>query len=258
MTGQVAWIHVAPIKALAIQELHEVDLGPRGVEDDRRFCIVDVEGRMLNAKRVPSFIAVRPELSGGRLRMRMPDATDFEAPVRLGSSTDVTIYGRIVPARLVDGPWTDALSELARQPVRLIRFDEPGEGVDRADEGGSASLLSAASLDAIANAAEAKTPADPRRFRMLFGIAGVPPHAEDAWIGREVVVGEAVLVPCGNIGRCAVTGLDPDRGVPTLDTLKALARYRRDLPTTEPLPFGVWARVARPGRVRVGDRVDAG
>ena len=51
MSARVAWIHVAPIKALAIQALESVELGPRGVEYDRRFCIVDPDGRMLNAKR---------------------------------------------------------------------------------------------------------------------------------------------------------------------------------------------------------------
>ena len=39
------------------------------------------------------------------------------------------------------------------------------------------------------------------------------------------------------------------------DTLGALAAYRGDLETTEPLPFGVHAAVAATGRVRVGDTV---
>ena len=35
-----------------------------------------------------------------------------------------------------------------------------------------------------------------------------------------------------------------------------LATYRRDVETTEPLPFGVYAAVAEPGRVRLGDPVE--
>ena len=97
---------------------------------------------------------------------------------------------------------------------------------------------------------------DPRRFRMLFGIAGVPAHAEDEWIGRSVHIGQAVVVPTGNVGRCAVTTLDPESGESTLDTLAALARYRAAVDTTERLPFGVWARVERPGAVAVGDAVE--
>jgi uncharacterized protein YcbX len=91
---------------------------------------------------------------------------------------------------------------------------------------------------------------------MLFGVSGVDAHAEDTWIGSRVLVGAAVVEPGGNIGRCAVTTLDPDRGVPTFDTLAAIGKYRRDKVTTEPLAFGVWARVTKAGLVRVGDGVE--
>ena len=91
---------------------------------------------------------------------------------------------------------------------------------------------------------------DGRRFRMNFGVDGIEPHAEDGWLGRRVAVGEAVVVPQGNVGRCVVTTQNPDTGRTDLDTLKALAAYRGDVETTEPLPFGVHAAVAEPGRVR--------
>ena len=64
------------------------------------------------------------------------------------------------------------------------------------------------------------------------------------------------IVPQGNVGRCAITTQNPETGKPDLDTLKALARYRgRGCRPTEPLPFGVHAAVAVPGRVRLGDPV---
>jgi uncharacterized protein YcbX len=59
----------------------------------------------------------------------------------------------------------------------------------------------------------------------------------------------------GNVGRCAVTTVDPVTGVSDLDTLAALARYRGEKVTTEALAFGVWARVERPGEVAIGDAV---
>ena len=256
-TGRVAWIHSAPIKALAIQELQQVELDLLGVENDRRFCIVDPDGKMLNAKRVQRFVAVRPRFDDGtrRLVLDMPDGSRVEGSVALGRAITVSIYGRSVDGRVVDGPWVQALSALAERPVELVRFDNPGEGVDRASKGAGASLLAEASLRAIAEAAGVNDPVDPRRFRMLFGIAGVEAHMEDTWIGSPVHIGSAVVVPGGNIGRCAVTTLDPRTGVPTLDTLAALARYRNELVTSEPLAFGVWARVVQAGIVRVGDTV---
>ena len=50
----------------------------------------------------------------------------------------------------------------------------------------------------------------------------------------------------GDVGRCAVTTQDPDTGVRDLDTLDALAGYRRE-GRTEDLPFGVYGAVAVPG-----------
>ncbi len=257
MGARVAWIHVAPIKALAIQALESVELGPRGVENDRRFCIVDQDGRMLNAKRVQRFVAIRPRFDADfrHLVLELPDGSAVEGPAGQGQATTVTIYGRTVPAHAVAGPWSEVLSAVAARPVRLVRFDDPGEGVDRADEAAGASLLSEGSLRAIASAAGVSAPVDPRRFRMLFGISGVDAHAEDTWIGRRVRIGAAVVEPGGNIGRCAVTTLDPDAGVSDLDTLAALGTYRDREVTTEPLAFGVWARVVKAGAVRLGDAV---
>ena len=91
---------------------------------------------------------------------------------------------------------------------------------------------------------------------MNFGIEGVDPHAEDGWRGRRVRVGEATVIPQGHVGRCAITTQNPDTGTVDLDTLKALAAYRGDVDSTEPLPFGIHAAVAEPGRVRVGDAVE--
>lgn len=258
-TGRVAWIHVAPIKALAIQELQEVRLDRTGVENDRRFCIVDSESRMLNAKRVQRFVAVRPHFDDAmrQLVLTMPDGSNVEGAIELGRATTVSIYGRSVAARVVDGPWAAALSALAGRAVQLVRFDDPGEGVDRADESAGASLLAEESLRAIAKAAGVTAPVDPRRFRMLFGIAGVAAHVEDSWIESRVRIGSAVVIPGGNVGRCAVTTLDPRTGVSDLDTLAALATYRSENVTSEPLPFGVWARVVQAGVVRIGDPVEA-
>ena len=50
-----------------------------------------------------------------------------------------------------------------------------------------------------------------------------------------------------------MTAQDPDTGVKILDTLRIIRRYRSDVETDEPLPFGAWGGVEQPGRVRVGD-----
>ncbi len=91
---------------------------------------------------------------------------------------------------------------------------------------------------------------------MLIEVDGVDAHAEDRWLGQRLQVGGAVLRFDGHVGRCLVTTRDPETGVVTLPTLDLLRGYRRDLESTEPLPFGIYGRVLRPGTVRVGDTVE--
>ena len=83
---------------------------------------------------------------------------------------------------------------------------------------------------------------------------GVGEHEEDEWIGARVRVGEAVVAPLGDVGRCVVTTKNPDTGEHAFPTLDTLAGYRRD-GVTEPLPFGIYCDVVEPGTVRVGDSV---
>ena len=85
---------------------------------------------------------------------------------------------------------------------------------------------------------------------MLFEIAGCSEHEEDAWIGRLVRIGDAVIRVDAHDVRCAVTTRDPDTAKRDLDTLGLLAGYR------DAITLGVLADVVEPGRVRLLDPVE--
>ena len=234
----------------------EIELEASGVRGDRRFYLVDDTGSLVNAKRVPALLGVRPAVADGRLRLRFPDGSTVDGDVRDSDERiETSFYGRPVAGRIVDGPWSEALSELAGRPVRVARTEREGDGYDRGAAAG-ASLVSTGSLDALRHASGATQPIDGRRFRMTIGIDAAEPHVEDGWIGSRVRVGEAVVLVRDNVGRCSVTTRDPDSGVRDLDTLGVIGAYRADVPTGEPLPFGVWCEVVERGRVAVGDPVE--
>jgi len=255
MRGSVAWISVAPVKALRLALVQEVELTETGPRGDRRFFLVDENRRLVNNKGLGILQQVVPayDASAGTLTLRFPDGADVAGEVELGDEIETSFWDEPRPARRVLGPWSEALSALAGRPLQLVASTD-GAAVDRGSKG-AATLVSANALAELG--AELGVGAvDARRFRMHFGIDGIPAHAEDAWFGRRVRIGETVVVPGGNVGRCAVTTQNPETGRPDLDTLKALARYRRDVEATEPLPFGVYAHVVEPGRVRLGDPVE--
>lgn len=254
MSMRVAWIAIAPVKALALELLDEVELTEGGPAGDRRFFLVDETGRMVNNKGLGILQQVHPayDEAANLLELVLPTGEKLGGEAVLGEEVETTLWEQTLPARLVVGPWSAALSELAGRPIRLVRAAQTAPDRGR---GGAASLLTTASLAALA-AELGVEEVDGRRFRMNFGVDGTEPHAEDGWRRRKVSLGEAVVVPIGNVGRCAVTTQNPDTGRPDLDTLKALARYRDVPETTEPLPFGVHAAVSVPGLVRVGDPVE--
>jgi uncharacterized protein YcbX len=254
---KVAWIHVAPVKGLAIEERDQIVLGPNGVEDDRRFVLVDEAGRMLNGKRLAGIATVHARFDPAtrRLELQMSDGTRVAGIVELTERVAVAISGCEAFGHLVEGPWAAALTKQLGAHIRLVRLDVGGTGQDRARDGAGATLLSLGSLERLAAEGNLGGPIDPRRFRMLIGVSGAAPHAEDEWIGRPVLIGAAVVVPAGNVGRCVVTTRRPGSAESDLDTLGLLARYRREVPSTEPLSFGVWARVDREGLVRIGDDI---
>jgi uncharacterized protein YcbX len=243
------------VKGLALVHPDAIELGPAGLAPDRRFYLVAEDGRLLNAKAHGPFVQVAADAGpdGTTLELQFPDGALVGGEVVLGDPVVTDFYGRPVDGRVVEGPWAHALSGFAGRPVRLVRAEGETGGADRGRRG-SVSLVSIASLGRLAEEAGVES-LDGRRFRMLLTIDGFEAHEEDRWLGRDIAVGKAVVRPNGLAGRCAVTTHDPDTGVPTLDTLRLIRAYRGDVPTEEPLPFGVWGEVVRPGRVAVGDPV---
>lgn len=253
MSARVAWISLTPVKATALHLVEEIDLLESGPKGDRRFYFITEAGRLLNNKDCGPLQLVQSEYNErvDHLTLRFADGAVITAPVERGEEVETRFHSRPRTARLVRGPWAEAVSYLVGEQVRLV---EPAHGAADRGRSGAATLLATSSLDALATELGVDA-VDGRRFRMNFGIAGLEPHAEDAWLGRRVALGDAVVIPQGNVGRCVVTAQSPETGLTDLDTLKALAAYRGQLETTEPLPFGVHAAVVQPGRVRVGDPV---
>lgn len=255
--GVVARLGIAPVKGMAVVDLEAAAIRVDGIPGDRRFAVLDAADRLVNGKSLGPLATIVPELRDEpeTLRLRFPDGSSVEGAVVTAEAVGAQFSGGQRAAHALDGPFDAALSEWAGGPLRLVRLDADGSGVDRASRKGAVTLVSTGSLAALAAMAGLAAPLDAHRFRMTCVVDGVAAYAEDEWLGRWIRIGDATVEPLGNVGRCAVTTHDPATGRRDLDTLELLARTRGDVPTSEPLPFGVWAEVVEPGTVRLGDPV---
>jgi uncharacterized protein YcbX len=255
---EVRGLLITAIKGLRVTPREELLLERDGNREDRRFYLVDERGRLVNGKRAGELIELRSEYRDAdrTLTLTLPGGERISEPVRLGPEIDARFFGLSHRVPLVLGPWSEAISAHVGRGLRLVEADLAGKGSDRGEHG-TVSLVSQGSLERLA-AVAGNGEIDARRFRMLVEIEGVDPHQEDAWVGRRVRIGDALVCFNGHVGRCLVTSRDPDTGVVNLPTLDLLGEYRRKEPTTEPLALGIYGEVIEPGIVRVGDPVTVG
>ncbi|MBA2460626.1 MAG: MOSC domain-containing protein [Actinobacteria bacterium] len=236
------------MKSLGLHHPAAVELTERGLAEDRRFYLVDEVGRLVGGVRHGPLVQVRPdwEPESSSLVLTFPDGSRIEAEVEVGEQVETDFYGkRTVRGRTVVGPWAAALSDFASAPLTLVRVDDASYALDIA----VATIVSDGSLAAVGGL-------DGRRFRMLLELEGCAAFEEDSWAGTLVQTGSALLRVTGPVPRCAVTTQDPDTGIRDHDTLRVIREHRG--PSADGrIFFGMYAEVAEPGRVAVGDVVAA-
>ncbi len=248
-------MNVTPVKSMALSHPEEAALGEAGVPQDRVFYLVDAEGNLLSGSRFGPLQTIQPLYDPDleHLMLAFPDGSVAEGDAAVFSEGLITdFYGRPVRAHIVPGPWTQALSAFVGSPVRLARCDQAGEGIDVYH----LTIVSNASVAALAAHGGHAGPLDAARFRMTIELDGCDAHEEDSWAGRRVRMGRALLRIHGQVPRCVVTTQNPRTGLKDFDTLKTIVSYRPLMGDEKGIPFGMYAEVERPGRVRVGDRVE--
>src|SRR5690242_20435091 len=141
MAATVTRISIAPVKGLGLVHPDEVVVEHTGVAANRRFHVVDANGRRYNQIRNGRLVQIKPAYDPYRkhLTLAFPDGTVAEGEVVLGDAVSVDFYGRPVTGHDVLGPFAGALSSWAGRPLRLIQ-SAPGAAVDRAR--GHVSLIS--------------------------------------------------------------------------------------------------------------------
>lgn len=257
-------VHVFPVKSCAPLSPSEAMVERRGLVGDRRWMVVDADGRFLTARKLPRMTLVRATLRDGVLHVEAPDMPPIAVHPHPQRSVrrDVVVWGSTVSARLAE-PAADAwITAFLGRPAAFVVMDsESSRAVDpdyarEGDEVGFADgfpvlLISQVSLDGLNARLDAPLPM--LRFRPNLVVAGTDAHAEDGW--RRIRVGAVefdVVKPCT---RCVLTTVDFERGEFDAhgEPLRTLLTYRRG---ASGVTFGQNLIPRGEGTLRIGDRVD--
>jgi MOSC domain-containing protein len=278
-----------PVKSMGGTEVDAVRIDRRGVHADRLWAVRDVgKNATVSARRVPVLLgcsaryATEPgedagpgnvpavvvtfpdgrelsgddpainqaltELVGREMRLvALPPVGDTSRH-RMSVNESMTNFSAAQVRKDLNLGDADALPDTSmfttRQIITLARYTTPpGTFVDLSP----VHLLSTASLRSLAADG---TPYDVRRFRpnVLVDTDDDDRFPESGWVGGEVDIGGVTLKVTNPTIRCVV----PTRPQPGIELDKSLSRQ---LAQRTNRFLGVYADVATPGIVRVGDEV---
>ncbi len=266
MTVTLTAIHIYPVKALGGISLETSGLTPRGLKHDRRFMVVDADGKFVTQREVPKMATVWMELDNDEVIFSAPDMDSVSVPAepREQPARSVRVWSSQVAAHTVSAEADAWLSRYLGFDARLVYMPDSsarpinpdyaknGEIVSFAD-GYPLLIASEESLaDLNARIVAAGASAIPmNRFRPNLVIRGGDAFGEDR-LG-EIRIGDAVFRAVKPCTRCQVTITDQATGeVRAPEPLRTLTTYRQS-PTG--VMFGMNLIPITLGTVRLGDPV---
>jgi len=263
--AELAEIYCYPVKSLRGAQRKTAKVQLIGLEDDRRFLVVDASARFQTITQLPKMVQVEVETKPDGIVLRHADAgACFVSTPRQGAPEEtVTIWEDSVRALAAGAEADNFLSLLLGTPLRLVYLANPrGRRVETAINAGEDHVSFAdvtpillTSTTSLADLSErAGCDIAIRRFRPNLVVSGTPPFAEDTW--REIRIGAVrfrVAAPCA---RCAITTRDPDTGeqLDPYEPLRTLQRFHRARDGSA--MFGQYLIPDNEGTVGVGDKVE--
>lgn len=257
-------LFVYPVKSCAALATGEARVETRGLAGDRRWMIVDEDGRFITGREVPRLVLLRAQPTGDGVHLDAPGAQALfvSVPPAASPRRAATVWKDTVDAVDAGDAAAQWLSGFLQRPARLVHMDaqsrrpvspthaQPGDEVSFADAY-PLLLISQASLDGLNARLPQALPMQRFRTNLVVEGAGAP-HAEDGW--RRLRIGGVEFDAVKPCTRCVFTTVDPARGDfdPGGEPLRTLKTYRR---SQAGITFGMNLIARGTGTLRVGDAV---
>jgi len=254
-----------PLKSGRGEAMTQALLGPRGLEHDRRWMVVDEHGQFLTARTHPALLGVQVDAGLNGALTLVADGQSSCVVAAPHPDTDpmpVVVWGtqtQGLPLGRVADEWITARvgvrCRVVFMPDAVTRavdpgHSQPGDIVSFAD-GFPLLLTHESTLDLVNDRLDPPVPMS--CFRPNLVVAGFEPFAELQW--SRIRVGAVELENGGPCVRCQLTTRDPMTGARRTDgePLRTLAhRHKLD----DKVVFGINLIPRSLGPISVGDPVD--
>jgi uncharacterized protein YcbX len=265
MGTRLTGLHLYPLKSAAAFSVGQADLDSLGLVGDRRWMLVDPDGRPLTQRELPRLARIHaiPAPGGGLevVAVGMP-LLQFKVPGPEAPLIQTELQRKPAEGRLAAMDPEDWLSEFLETPCRLLYVPPSlarpvaapwGREQDRTafTDGFPVLLIGEASLAALNARLDRRVPMD--RFRPNLVVSGTEPFEEDEW--QRVRIGSLEFRSVKPCPRCVVTTVDQSTGErdPAGEPLATLATFRKQ---DGKVWFGMNLIHEVAGQLRLGDPVE--
>ncbi len=264
---KVEGLNIHPLKSGRAIPLESAEIRRDGLAGDRRFMIVEPDGRFITQRELQALARIEATAIGESLHLEMEGRqlfASFEPEDRI----DVTVWDTPVNAAVADEAVNDVLSDWLARPVKLVHMDALAHRAEGEEWAGAPAPMAFAdgfpvlvtTTGSLADlnrtlVAKGQEPVGMDRFRTNILVSCDEPWAEDFWQAIEIngIVFDFVK-PCA---RCIMTTQDQMTGERTGgNPIQGLADKRMSADRRVPGVLFGWNAVPRgEGEVRLGDAV---
>jgi uncharacterized protein YcbX len=264
---KVQGLNIHPLKSGRAIPVESATVRLDGFAGDRRFMIVDPDGRFITQRELQALARIEATAVGESLHLEM-DGRQIFASFEPDYRIDVTIWDSPVNAAVADEAVNDVLSDWLARPVKLVHMDALSERLEGEEWAGSPAPVGFAdgfpvlvtTTGSLADlnrtlVAKGQEPVGMDRFRTNILVACDDPWAEDFW--QSIEVGGIIfdfVKPCA---RCIMTTQDQMTGERIGgNPIQGLAEKRMSADRRVPGVLFGWNAVPRgEGEIRLGDAV---
>ncbi len=245
----VSNIYRYPIKGLSPQRLTDVVLqAGHTFPHDRMFALArprsPIDGHVTKWAKKGLFVMLMLDEALAQVRTHL-DVETLDFTIQQGNRQILAVNLASEKGRSDIEAFFQQLVPTLNGTPRLVRAETGGHFMDKPDK--IISLINLATVRALEE--QWGVEVDPLRFRANIYIDGLQPWEEFEWIGRDIVVGDAVMRVDRRNGRCGATNVNPQNG-----------RRDLDIPTSLRTGFGhkdlgVYLVTRKTGSVSIGAQV---
>jgi uncharacterized protein YcbX len=261
---EVSALYIYPVKGLRAVELQEAEVTPRGLRHDRRWMLVDMDGKFITQREQPKLARLAASVTPAGLRIAGDGKSiDISEPLAAAPRLPVKLWKQDIEGYAVSSDADAWFSDYLGTACRLVFQGElPRAASEKYAANAQVSYADGfpilvtvtESLDDLNKKMPAPLPMD--RFRPNIVVTGAGAWAEDGW--KRLRVGDITLDIVKPCTRCVVTTTDQHtgekQGNEPLNTLKTFRLLRT--PDLTGVVFGQNAVPLSGGTIKKGDIVE--